>query len=134
MIHKISINREQYHGFWGKIGLELSTNNTTVTMWTRDLSPYATVVRVILLNLGLVNVSQAFTKVPRYFLLSVNSLNLYQRCVWVLIRLRPITTITQNIYFFYPYALTKQKKISFSFTFCNPVQFHEHRVCTQMIE
>lgn len=84
-------------------------------MWTRDLSPYATVVRVILLNLGLVNVSQAFTKVPRYFLLSVNSLNLYQRCVWVLIRLRPITTITQNIYFFLSLRINQTEEHLFFF-------------------
>ena len=82
--------RDVYHGFGGKVGLELGTDYTAVTMGPADLTPNASVVRPILLNLGLVNVSQLLPQVPGNLLLGVHSLDLNQGCVWVLVGLGPV--------------------------------------------
>lgn len=81
-----------YHRFRRQIGLELSTNNTTVPVRPGNLAPNATVVRSILLHLCLVDVGQALPGVPRHLFLGVHSLNLNQRSVRVLVRLRPSPT------------------------------------------
>jgi hypothetical protein len=87
----------QYHGFWWKIRLELSTNNTTVTMRPNHLPPNAAIVGTILLHLGLVDISHALASIPRNLLLCVHSLNLDQRGVWVLVRLGPEPSSPSNI-------------------------------------
>ena len=74
----IELSTTSYHGFGRQVGLEFSTNNATVTMRSSDLSPNASVVRTVLLHLGLVNVSQAFAAVPCHLLLGVHSLDLDQ--------------------------------------------------------
>lgn len=79
-----------YHGFGRKVRLELGANNTTVTMRPNDLSPNAAVMATVLLDLGLVYVSHFLPTVPCYLLLRVHALDLNQRSVWVLVRLRPI--------------------------------------------
>lgn len=66
------------HGFRWEVGLELSSDNTAVTVWPADLSPNATVVRSILLHLSLVDVCHALPEVPSDLLLSVNTLDLNQ--------------------------------------------------------
>ncbi len=44
------------HGLGRQIGLELGSDNTTVTVRSDDLSPNATKVRSVLLHFGLVDV------------------------------------------------------------------------------
>lgn len=66
----------KYHGLGREVGLELSANNATVTMRPNDLSPNATVVRSVLLHLGLVNVRHALPLVPSDLLLRVHSFDL----------------------------------------------------------
>ena len=80
---------KNYHGFRRKVRLELSTNDTAVTVRPGDLSPDAPIVGPILLHLGLVDVRQSLPAVPIHLLLGVHSLHLDQRRVWVLVRFRP---------------------------------------------
>ena len=79
----------EYHGFGRQVGLELSTNNTTVTMWPDNLAPNAAIVGTVLLHLSFVDVRQTLATVPINLLLGVYSLNLEQRGVWILVRLGP---------------------------------------------
>lgn len=76
---------EKYHGFRRQIGLELSTNDTRVSVRPDNLSPNATIVGAVLLHLSLVDVSQALPSVPPNLLLGVHSLDLKQRRVRVLV-------------------------------------------------
>lgn len=66
------------HGFRRKIGGELSTNNTSVTMRPANLAPNAAVVGPILLSLSLVNVCNLLPQIPRHFFLCVHSFDLHQ--------------------------------------------------------
>lgn len=86
-----------YHGFGREVGLELGANNTTVTMRPNHLAPNAPIVRPVLLHLSLVDISHAFTCVPPHLLFRVHTLDLDQRCVWVLVRLRPLKNKTKQI-------------------------------------
>jgi len=102
--------RNVYHGFGGEVRLELGTDYTAVTMRPADLAPNAAIVRPILLNLSLVNVSQLLPQVPGNLLLGVHPLDLNQRCVWVLVRLGPVgIQITQVI--IHPSDETKQHPV-----------------------
>ena len=74
-----------YHRLWWKIWLEFCTNNTTVTVRPCNLTPDATVMGSILLHLGLVDICHSLASIPCYLLFGVHSLNLDQRCVWVLV-------------------------------------------------
>lgn len=55
------------------------------------LPPNATVMAAILLHLRLVDVGHALAQVPCYLLLGVHPLDLDQRRVRILVRLRPAT-------------------------------------------
>ena len=94
LLISIYTKRIKYHGFRGQVRLELSSDNAAVTVRPANLPPNAAVVRSILLNLSLVDISHLFTKVPIHFLLGVHSFDLNQGRVWVLVRLRPF--VTQN--------------------------------------
>lgn len=85
-----------YHGFGREVGLELGANNTTVTMRPNHLAPNAPIVRPVLLHLSLVDISHALTCVPPHLLFRVHTLDLDQRCVWVLVRLRPLKNKTKQ--------------------------------------
>ena len=83
----------KYHRLGWQVGLELGSNNATVSVRPSDLAPDAAVMRAVLLDLGLVDVGHPLPAVPLNFLLGVHTLDLDQRCVWVLIRLRSIEHI-----------------------------------------
>lgn len=80
------------HRFGWQVGPELSPDNATVPMRASNFSPDASVVRTLLLDLGLVDVSQALPAVPSYLFLGVHALDLDQRRVLLLVRLRSLVT------------------------------------------
>jgi hypothetical protein len=61
-------------------------------MGAGDLAPDAAVVRAAALGLGLVHVRHPLPAVPRHLLLGVHPLDLHQRRVLVLVRLRPLVS------------------------------------------
>jgi len=81
--------KKKYHGLWRQVGLELSSDNTAVSMRPCDLAPNAAIMGSLLLHLGLVDVCHALTSIPCNFFLGVDSLNLDQWCVGILVGLRP---------------------------------------------
>jgi hypothetical protein len=70
--------KKKYHGLWRQVGLELSSDNTAVSMRPCDLAPNAAIMGSLLLHLGLVDVCHALTSIPCNFFLGVDSLNLDQ--------------------------------------------------------
>ena len=64
-------------------------------MRASNFTPDASVVRTLLLNLGLVDVSQTLPAVPGYLFLGVHALDLDQRRVFLLVRLRSKTKTTR---------------------------------------
>ena len=80
------------HGLRREVGLELGADDAGVAVRAGDLAPDAPVARLAALGLGLVDVRHALAGVPRDVLLGVHPLDLHQRRVLVLVRLRPTTT------------------------------------------
>jgi hypothetical protein len=78
------------HGGGREVGPELGADDTGVAVRAGDLAPDAADGGVVALRLGLVDVGDALPGVPPNLLLGVHPLDLQQRRVLVLVRLRPL--------------------------------------------
>ena len=80
---------EIYHGGGREVGPELGADDAGVAVRAGDLAPDAADGGGVAFRLGLVDVGDALPGVPPNLLLGVHPLDLQQRRVLVLVRLRP---------------------------------------------
>merc|ERR1719265_35228 len=72
---------------WWQMLLEFRANNARVPMWAADFAPDDSKLAVLDLLFGLVNIGTPLSKVKFGVVASQNTLNLDERCPWVVIDL-----------------------------------------------